>query len=87
MSVTESFPGANNDKAVVKYDEFMQELRKGPTGKFGNIKFKLYDENGVETEETAPYVICDNGFLRWESLISPFNTVINIAQLLFAHHL
>lgn len=67
---TNSFYGSLNDKTIIKYDDYIQAVRKGQ--KWGDVVFEVFDAHGNTKEETGVWFICDNGYHRWSCLMSPF---------------
>ena len=56
--------GTRNDKHIVKMDKGVDAIAK---------KYSEYfDESGVVHEEKGAFLICDNGYLQWPTLICPF---------------
>jgi hypothetical protein len=69
ISCTKGFPGAWNDKTIVRYDGFVQSLRSRQL--HGDVEFNIKDENGKEITVTGLYLICDNGYHKWYCLQNP----------------
>ena len=63
--------GSRNNKHIVKNDVGVRSVADKKE-KYSSIKWNHFDENGkVKTEEGA-YLICNNGYLQWATLICPF---------------
>jgi len=60
--------GTRNDKQIVKMDVGVGSI----TGVYSNVTWKYYDEYGNIIQENGAYLICDNGYLQWPTLICPF---------------
>ena len=71
LYVGELFAGRFNDKTKVRYDKYVHKLR---VGKFKDVKFNYLDRNGAVQRETGPWLICDNGYHRWEQTLAPCKT-------------
>ena len=63
-------PGARNDKTVVKFDKFVQDVHHGR--KFAGHKWMYREaETGIWKQQTGAYLICDGGYHRWRCLQCP----------------
>jgi hypothetical protein len=87
LHVTNCFYGNTNDKTICKYDSFISKLRYKNDPVFRNCKFVLYDENGNQYEETDPFLISDNGFMKWSCLICPFKIYSLASEVFWSKHL
>ena len=68
LSVTTGFHGSVNDKTIVKFDGAMTSIRDGL---YADHSFLIYDSDGNLVEMKGAYVICDNGYLKWPSMMEP----------------
>jgi hypothetical protein len=59
--------GSCNDKDIVKHDDNVRAIRFSQL--FTNTTWKYYDANCSIKSEQGMYLICDNGYLRWPTLI------------------
>ena len=41
-------------------------------GVYSNVAWNYFDEYGKVINENGAYLICDNGYLQWPTLICPF---------------
>lgn len=60
IAATKSYPGAENDKTVVKRDKSVWRIRDEEPWK--SLKFKLYTSNDTETEHEGAWLIVDGGY-------------------------
>jgi hypothetical protein len=61
--------GSRNDKHVVKNDV---GVRSVADDWYSSVQWRYFNDRGdIQTEEGA-YLICDNGYLQWPTLICPF---------------
>ena len=66
IAATSAQYGARNDKTLVKYDAFIDDVRSGKSLK--TQPFRLRKKDGTCSEETKAYGICDGGYHRWACL-------------------
>lgn len=67
MSVSDAQFGGVNDQSAIKYDQFTKQLRSDPLYK--NLKYIVYDENGVPHEEKGAWLNVDGGYLKIPELL------------------
>ena len=60
--------GTRNDKHIVKMDEGVISIGAD----YSDAEWKYFDERGNIVTEKGAYLICDNGYLQWPTLICPF---------------
>ena len=60
--------GVRNDKHIVKMDVGVSNIETV----YSNVRWKFFDESGNIQNEKGAYLICDNGYLQWPTLICPF---------------
>ena len=60
--------GTRNDKHIVKMDIGVAAIEKN----YSQVPWKYFDEYGVIHEDKGAFLICDNGYLQWPTLICPF---------------
>ena len=70
MAVTPSFFGAWNDKTVVKFDQTVTKLRTDPF--YTQYSWDVVDSQGRTSSQKGLYLICDGGYLSWQTLIPPY---------------
>ena len=71
LHVCSMFAGRFNDKTKVLYDEYVKRLR---SGFYHGFEYTVYDEHGVPTRMTIPYLLCDGGYHKWLQLMCGFKT-------------
>ena len=69
--VSDGFPGTWNDSCSVKYDCAVKGLQPGGSSWLRSVKWAVLTDSGTECFEGC-YFICDGGYLRWQSLVSPY---------------
>ncbi len=100
---TTGHPGKWNDKAVIRFDSFMADLRDGAFD--DTMEFKLKRKKTVNTalnledcnyekqddiEDVTikgAYFFVDNGYLRWPTTIPPLKDTCNRSELRFSQWL
>jgi hypothetical protein len=60
--------GTRNDKHIVKMDEGVISIGADHS----DAEWKYFDEQGNIVTEKGAYLICNNGYLQWPTLICPF---------------
>ncbi|CAB1113473.1 unnamed protein product [Ectocarpus sp. CCAP 1310/34] len=60
LAVTKGFPGAMNDKTIIRYDTAVAMIRRDPV--YTEKVNTLFDENGRPFERKGNYSIVDNGY-------------------------
>jgi hypothetical protein len=73
FAVSEGHPGGRNDKALVRYDSLVNQMRF--EGLFSDIEFVLHDRAGVPTTHKGGYLITDNGYHFWRVFTAPFKVM------------
>jgi hypothetical protein len=74
LSSTSGHPGRWNDKTLVQYDTLSTDLRDGR--KYSDVEFELLQRDPLTDEikavrYTGAWLIVDNGYLSWPTLIPP----------------
>jgi hypothetical protein len=62
--------GIRNDKDIVKYDTYVREIWTKRL--FKDTIWRYYAADGRVQHERGVYLICDNGYLPWSTLICLF---------------
>lgn len=70
MYVSLGYPGARNDKQIVKVDEFPVSLHRGSHWLRSQVWF-CSKQNGHVVTFRGHWLVVDGGYLRWPSLICP----------------
>jgi len=65
ISSTVGHPGARNDKSIVRYDKFVQDVKEK---KVLNVSYELDTPDGGVVTEHGAYGIVDGGYHRWRCL-------------------
>ncbi|CAB1116249.1 unnamed protein product [Ectocarpus sp. CCAP 1310/34] len=79
LSCTRGFPGAQNDKTIVKFDKFATEVRNGW---YKDVEYTLKGEDGGDIKETGPWLIVDGGYHNVSGLV--FHRICS-ADCLYLH--
>jgi hypothetical protein len=66
--------GTWNDKEIVKVDPNVHRIQ---TGWFKDVWWKYYTAEGRVKEDQGAYLICNNGYHRWPTLICPYTNACN----------
>lgn len=68
MGVTVGFPGTYSDKTVMNFDEAMARLR---SKEYQRHFYDLYRSDGSTFQCKGVFVLSDNGYNKWSSVIMP----------------
>lgn len=82
---TTGHPGRWNDKTLVRFDGFMQQLRIGEFN--STMSFVLSNEHGRDVTIKGAYVIVDNGYLTWSTTVPPLKDSMNRGEIRFSQWL
>ena len=82
QSVQQSKFGSYNDKTIVRYDAYIDDLRKKDL--YSKVKYNIYNKDGEEIEMTGAHVIADGGFLMWNVLMCGYKFVTTVAKALWS---
>lgn len=94
LHTTQGHPARWNDKTLVRFDTFMLELRDGALNE--QFDFELTTRQGMTSDENGEdrtlklkgaYVIVDNGYLEWPTLVPPLKSTCNRSELRFSQWL
>ena len=69
ISATKGFPGAKNDKTIVRFDGFVSAIHDEDL--YSNVRYKMCKENGEEYLEKGCYLLVDGGYHKWRCLQCP----------------
>jgi DDE superfamily endonuclease len=81
---TGGHPCRFNDKTLVRFDNFMQAIRKDA---LQDVSFYLLENKGnqvVKQWYRGVWVLTDNGYLNWPTTIPPFKVTLKLDELLFS---
>ena len=73
--ITPSRPGTQNDKTLVRFDNFITGLSENPV--FRDVTYILRDVNGVPKMYTGAYVINDGGYHKWRTTIAGYSLAVD----------
>ena len=84
LHCSEGFPGSFNDKNVAHMDNFCKEIM---LGKFNDIEYILFDENGVPRKCKGGYLIVDGGYQKLSCFVCPDKHCLSHEQTLYSEFL
>lgn len=58
LGATKGYPGAHNDKTIVKFDSFVTKVRE----ECKDVEYTLKDSDGTTYTERGAYLIVDGGY-------------------------
>ena len=82
-SISEPFHGCTSDKTISHYDSFLQTIHKQKDPLFRDAKYKLLDAHGEAQERAGVWVLCDNGYHKWDMMMMPPTKCINQDEVIF----
>ena len=71
LGTTRGHPGSFNDKTLILFDEFVQDVK---SGKFDDFTFELLERRGdeiVAVKYKGVWIVVDNGYHNWSITIPP----------------
>ncbi|CAN0514470.1 unnamed protein product, partial [Scytosiphon promiscuus] len=60
LPITQGFPGAHNDKTIIRHDQAVETIRHDPL--YAEDTFLLRAADGSLVEQKGNYLIVDNGY-------------------------
>ena len=66
--------GTRNDTEIVKVDTNVHHIR---TEWYKDVRWSYYNEHGRVLFDRGVYLICDNGYHRWPTSISPYERAVS----------
>ena len=75
LSATKGFYGSVIDKTIVKFDSAMVRMREGC---YASHAYQLYDAEGDLKNVQGGYCICDNGYLKWPTMMAPSKIAVDV---------
>jgi hypothetical protein len=91
---TTDHPGRWNDKTLIliRFDSFMTELQKSALNSTMSFELRMHSVNAqVEAAATTTikgaYVIVDNGYLNWSTIMPPMKNTCNRSEIRFSQWL
>ena len=85
IACSKGFPGANNDKTIVRFDDFVQDIHK--ERKYADVEFKVTQADNTDEMIRGLYLIVDNGYHKWRCLQNPEKWSIDKDVIAFSRHL
>jgi Plant transposon protein len=78
LSTTQGFPGRWNDKTIVRFDGFINRIHRGQL--YNNVKYDLYNANGIKKPMRGAWILVDGGYLRWSCTIPPYKQYARLQE-------
>ncbi|CAN0439876.1 unnamed protein product, partial [Pylaiella littoralis] len=78
IASTKGYPGAENDKTVVKRDLSVNRIQHEEP--WASYKYELYGLDGTSSWHTGGWLIVDGGYHRVPLLICPYKTYASVEQ-------
>lgn len=75
LSATKGFYGSVLDKTIVKFYSAMVNMRECCYASYG---YQLYDTKGDLQNVKGGYCICDNGYLKWPTMMAPSKRAVDV---------
>ncbi|CAN0329295.1 unnamed protein product, partial [Ascophyllum nodosum] len=69
LAVTSGFTGATNDKTIIRYDAAVNKINND--NQYKGREYKLRKADGTYRERKGCYLIVDNGYHEWVTLMAP----------------
>ena len=86
LSSTQGHPARWNDKTLILFDDFMQDLRNGHA--LQDVQFELYDYdrqgNTIKVKYQGVWVLVDNGYMSWPTTVPPMKTTNRRSEIRFS---
>ena len=82
-SMTDPFNGCTSDKTISQYDGFLQSVHLRTNPLFANARYTLFDNLGHPHERVGAWVLCDNGYHKWETMQMPPSTCTSQTEVIF----
>ena len=70
LATTAGMPGRWNDKTVVRFDGFVNDIFRGIL--YSDVKYTLQTSKGESVEYCGAWLLVDGGYLPWSCTICPF---------------
>ncbi|CAB1103160.1 unnamed protein product [Ectocarpus sp. CCAP 1310/34] len=85
LAVTNGFTGATNDKTIIRYDSGVNNIRT--ESQYTEREYKLRKVNGTERTRRGCFLIMDNWYHEWVTLIAPSKYPQSNKDTAFSRHL
>lgn len=82
-SITEPFYGCTSDKTISLYDGFLQSVHNKTEPLYANARYTLFDEHGCPQDRVGAWILCDNGYHKWECMQPPPSTCTSQTEVIF----
>jgi hypothetical protein len=82
-SVTDPFHGCASDKTIQLYDGFLRSVHEKTEPLFANARYTLFDEAGRPEERVGAWILCDNGYHKFETMQCPISHCTTQAEVIF----
>lgn len=81
--VSNAFFGATNDQTIMRNDP---QVHKIISQLYSDIRFIIYDKDGVPFLSNNPFFWCDNGYPKYLWLIRPYKDGQSIQSILWSEY-
>ncbi|CAN0386644.1 unnamed protein product, partial [Pylaiella littoralis] len=85
LAVTPGFTGATNDKTIIRFDKAVTRIRTDPI--YTERTYNLYDADGATRQEKGCYLLVNNGYHKWNTLMAPTKYAIEKGDTVFSNRL
>ena len=75
--------GCVSDMTLQLYDNFLQSVHLKKEPLFANARYTLLDEQGRPIEHLGAWILCDNGYHKWETMQMPPTTCTSEEEVRF----
>ena len=82
-ALSDPFHGCVSDKTIQLYDGFLQSVHMKTSPLFANAQYTLFDEHGTPKQRQGAWILCDNGYHKWESMQMPPSTCTSQKEVIF----
>jgi len=82
-SITDPFNGCTSDKTIQQYDGFLRSVHDKTEPLFANVRYNLFDESGCPRERVGAWILCDNGYHKFECMQPPPSTCTSQSEVIF----
>ena len=77
LAVTPGWYGSVVDKTIVKFDKAMLDIRDG---RYADYTYEVYNDEGRKYTMRGAYVLCDNGYLSWTTMMEPSKVSASVEE-------
>jgi len=82
-AISQPFNGCISDKTISQYDGLLQRLHRRTDPLLNNARYTLFDELGHPHEHVGAWILCDNGYHKWECMQMPISHCTSQPEVVF----